>query len=309
MTLRAVNLNLVPILRALLRERNVSRAAMAVGITQPAASKALAQLRNILDDQLLVRAGNTLALTPRAERLIQIVENAADHLAAIWMPESFDPGRAERTFVIAGGDYTALLVMPPLVSIFAQQAPHVSLRFVRTTLEWITSRENLKHDFAILPRFALCGGAGAVNTVPLLTDRFVPVVRKGHSLSSLSKVTADQILSATHNAYDFEEAEQLLPDARGAIAAGGRLPPVRVWVEQFSVLPILALLTDSVVIVPRRLAEILASQMSLHIIDEAEPRDIPIDLHLAWNTRHNNDPAHAWMRRMILEHVGDKGQV
>src|SRR3954447_19801512 len=96
--LAGVDLNLLPLLDALLVERHVTRAAERVGLSQPAASRGLGRLRVLLGDPLLVRTGTTLALTPRAEALRQPVRQALGIVeGAIGSPAAFDPAVARRT--------------------------------------------------------------------------------------------------------------------------------------------------------------------------------------------------------------------
>ena len=84
MSLRAINQNLLPVLLALLRERNVTRAAQSLGLSQPAVSKALIQLRAILHDELLVRAGRGLVLTRRGEELLAPVAAICQDIEQLW---------------------------------------------------------------------------------------------------------------------------------------------------------------------------------------------------------------------------------
>src|SRR6185436_3429623 len=111
--LAGVDLNLLPLLDALLTERHVTRAATAVGLSQPAASRALGRLRALFGDALLVRSGRVLALTPRAEALRDPVRRALGLVAgAIATPSRFDPGSARRTVKIMCDDYSELVLFP-----------------------------------------------------------------------------------------------------------------------------------------------------------------------------------------------------
>src|SRR5438067_11404729 len=98
MNLNSLDLNLLTALDALLREANVSRAALRIGLSQPAASHALQRLRNIFGDPLLVRTGARMEPTPRALALRAPLAQALDQVRGLVVPEEFDAARSERQF-------------------------------------------------------------------------------------------------------------------------------------------------------------------------------------------------------------------
>ena len=105
MAIRSKNLNLIPILQALLNEASVARAANQIGLSQPAMSGALARLRELLNDPLLVRAGRSMQLTPRALRMRKLLEEVCAQIELLFQPESFDPSTAKINFRVAAPDY------------------------------------------------------------------------------------------------------------------------------------------------------------------------------------------------------------
>jgi DNA-binding transcriptional LysR family regulator len=113
--MKRLDLNLLPQLQALLELRNVSRAAERLQLSQPATSAALARLRRHFGDDLLVRVGRAYELTPFAQALLPLVEEAMQHVQrATRIRSGFDPASSERTFVIAASDYAATLMVGPL---------------------------------------------------------------------------------------------------------------------------------------------------------------------------------------------------
>src|SRR5260221_7537531 len=124
--LRGIDLNLVLALDALLAERHVTRAAHRLGITQPAASHALARLRQLFGDPLLVRGprGAMLA-TPRGEQLAPLVHDVLVDLAAVVHGTAFDPATAKRTFRIGGSDYVELVLLPKLIERIGRLAARI----------------------------------------------------------------------------------------------------------------------------------------------------------------------------------------
>lgn len=133
--LASADLNLLVPLLAVIEERSVTRAAARVGLSQPAMSHALRRLRLLLGDQLLVRQGSTMMLTPRAEELIAPVRRALHQSAAVLKPGSFDPTVDERTISIALTTSTAFVLAPLLHRTLAARAPNATLRLLTSNME------------------------------------------------------------------------------------------------------------------------------------------------------------------------------
>jgi DNA-binding transcriptional LysR family regulator len=132
-TMREVNiagidLNLVPALDALLRHRNVTRAAAEVGLSQPAMSRALSRLRDLHGDPLLVRTRGGYVLTPRAREIQPQLAQAIRHLRGTFQPRKFDPGAERRTIRLAATDTHTVLILPGVMARLAAQAPGVEVR-------------------------------------------------------------------------------------------------------------------------------------------------------------------------------------
>src|SRR5688572_18053681 len=129
--LSGIDLNLLVVLRALLSERHVTRAAARVGLSQSATSHALSRLRELLDDPLLVRSGRVLSLTPRALSLLPTLERALGELEkAVSGEPRFEPSTARRSFSIGMADYLQALIIGPLLQRVATRAPGVDLSVV-----------------------------------------------------------------------------------------------------------------------------------------------------------------------------------
>lgn len=300
MSLRAVNLNLVPILQALLREQNVSRAAVALGLTQPAVSAALAQLRLVLGDPLLVPIGRGMELTPRAGALIPLVDEVCDALGRLWSRPQFDPATERRSFVIASADYGPIIIIPPLMARLRRDAPHISLQFVDLPLDTAVKHRSAGIDFVFSVRGALESLSGTeLQIESLFQEDFVLIVHHLHRLASKSEIIP----------ADFEEEDFILFDTGlsrngnsffEAIAA--RFPQGRrtVRVQHFSVIPLLCLLTDAVGIIPRRVFDLTQPHLPLRRIG-SPLLPTEVDVCLAWHPRYEFDPAHRWLRTALKQ--------
>ncbi|MDQ1654773.1 MAG: hypothetical protein QOI35_3973 [Cryptosporangiaceae bacterium] len=128
MNLNRVDLNLLVALDALLAERNVTRAGKRLSLSQPAMSAALARLRKMFDDPLLVRNGRRLRPTPLAESLVQPIREILTLIEETLSDRpAFDPATDSRTFSIAAGEHASIVLIRPLYEVLAKEAPHVRL--------------------------------------------------------------------------------------------------------------------------------------------------------------------------------------
>jgi DNA-binding transcriptional LysR family regulator len=290
--LRSIDLNLLPILRQLLIERSVTEAARSLSLAQPTISKALARLRKALDDPLLVRSGQKMILTPRGERLLPEVDAQCLQLQRLWANEAFDPATSQRRFVIACTDYEALALLPELASQLSEKAPLVALSF--SEISAATGDGAMADiDLVIAPAFVLQPILGPeILTTELFEERFVSI--RPASQTAGQPGTDRPPGGRRPLAYkpakvpedirrDFGE-----PLARDPFAT---LP-------NFTVIPLLSLLTGRPAIVPRMVAERFAAYLPLSIVEEVQT-EIEITMIMAWHRRWDSDPGHRFMRKLI----------
>ncbi|MFF9125681.1 LysR family transcriptional regulator [Streptomyces sp. NPDC014889] len=132
--LASVNLNLLVPLLALLEERSVTRAAERVGLSQPAMSHALTRMRRMLGDDLVVRQGSGITLTPRALELMGPLRSALQQTARVVNFPLFDPATDRRVITVAMTNSTAFVVGPRLTRLVTERAPHATLRLRTITV-------------------------------------------------------------------------------------------------------------------------------------------------------------------------------
>jgi DNA-binding transcriptional LysR family regulator len=177
MNLAGVDLNLLPALEALIRRRNVTRAGADVGLSQPAMSRALARLRELLDDPILVKAPGGLAPTARAAALLPQLTASLDRLGGVLRPAAFSPEELDRNFRIASPDAQALMLGPPLLAALRAQAPRATLQFVSVGPDVRERIETGDIDLAFATSTTpLPPGA---HSEPLVEDRLALVTRRG----------------------------------------------------------------------------------------------------------------------------------
>ena len=188
MNISTFDLNLLRVLDALLRERNVSRAAERLALSQPAVSNALNRLRDLLDDPLLVRVGRAMQPTPRALELEGPIRNALRQIEeSLSEGVRFDPARSRQRFTIALTDYAEMLLMPRLLARLAEQAPgvrvdvrHLTPRLPTEALEKGELDLVLGRFEVLPPRFA--GSRWMSETLQVVASRNHPRLANGLDL-------------------------------------------------------------------------------------------------------------------------------
>jgi DNA-binding transcriptional LysR family regulator len=303
MNFAALDLNLLRVLDALMRERSVTRAGERIGLSQPAVSNALTRLRKILGDELFVRRGTDMLPTPRAEAIGATLRTMLAQMEeALSADAKFDPGAAERTFSFIGSDIISTLVMPLLSERIAAAAPGIRLRLLDlgagdlqqqlrddvvdfafnlgfATPEWIARQPVYRIRFAIIasPKNAAIRAAGIKpgNTLPLkLVCKLPHAVRS--SDSTMRGVLDDTLQKLGHT----RRAVLALPHfhAVAAAVARGRL----------------------IAAVPTVFAQAVVKESGLVMYKSPVPIEAG-ELFMYWHKRHDQNPALRWMRQQVSE--------
>lgn len=196
MNLRAIDLNLLVALEALISERHVTRAADRVGLSQPAMSSALGRLRHIFKDDLLVRTARGMQPTPRALELMQPLGRVLRQVERVLEGDpGFDPAASRRAFRLRLSDLLAFLLLPGLLERLKHEAPQVALDVVHLPpARTVEALENDEIDLAVSMGLA---PSGAIRSAVLFADRMVCVMRRGHRLAR-RKLTLDAFLAERH---------------------------------------------------------------------------------------------------------------
>src|SRR6195952_2090126 len=176
--LATLDLNLLVVFDAIMRDRSVTRAGQRLGLSQPAMSHALTRLRHMLKDELFVRSPNGMAPTPRADELATPIRIALDGLQQSLEPVQFDPAKTAATFRIAVDNYAAIVLVAPIAAHVARVAPGVRLDFRPSgTLDVLEQLDRSELHLVMGPWNV--PGERFVRK-RLVQDHFVVVHRKGH---------------------------------------------------------------------------------------------------------------------------------
>jgi DNA-binding transcriptional LysR family regulator len=295
--LAGIDLNLVLALDALLAERHVTRAAARLGVTQSAASHALARLRDLFGDQLLVRGPRgTMIPTTRALALAPAISRVLTDLsAALRGDATFDPATDRRTFRIATSDYVELVLMPRFVERIRRVAPNINV--------WChplaDHGDELLADSTVdvvlgLPR-GTARPAGSFEKI-LFDESFTCIVRKNHPLAD-TRLTLPRYCAAPHLLVAPRATPGSLVD--DALAARGRSRRVALAVPHFLVVPYLIASSDLIATLATRVAATFADSLGLVMLPP--PVELPrFEIALAWHERNRDDAAHRWLREQLL---------
>ncbi|MHC1944401.1 LysR family transcriptional regulator [Bradyrhizobium sp. UFLA06-06] len=294
MNLNSLDLNLLVALDALLREANVSRAAMRLNLSQPATSHALQRLRDLIGDPLLVRNGARMELTPRAQALRSPLAHALDQVRALFVSDDFDAARSERHFRLMMPDLAVELLMPPLMEKVTLIAPNVTIDVVPWRGPAIFTPEFARTIDLVI---SIGDSFKGFHRQRLYTDSDALAVRRGHPAGTKLK-KREAFLAARHVAVIIRGQNEDLIDtwlrAKGierriALVVPGYIEALHVTAR-----------TDLVAFVPRRLISALSKQLSLMTV--TPPLDPGIDeQHMFYPTRAQMDPGSIWLRKLMLE--------
>jgi DNA-binding transcriptional LysR family regulator len=307
MNFNALDLNLVRVFDALMRERSVTRAGERIGLSQPAVSSALNRLRHIFNDQLFVRQGNDMLPTPlamemgeRARLALSEIEDMVRTVRGLELQE------LSRTFSLLGADFFSMLLMPHLASRIYPQAPKVKMRLLDSARgdvarllqdnavdmalerpldmpEWISTALLFRSPFVIIAssKNALLGDVPEGTMMPLELFSKLP-----HALRSIDGALSGMVDDALAALGLSRSVTLALPHFQGvalAVAAGMHIAAV-----------------------PVQFADAVKAQLGLRSF--LPPIDVPVpDVNLYWHSRYDNDLAHRWMRDQILESVRELG--
>lgn len=296
MDLAKVDLNLLVVLGALAEQRSVTRAAQALGLSQPALSAALARLRRLLDDPLFVRSGAEMKPTPRAQALAGPVQRLLDSVRNEILPApAFAPDQTERSFTLITPDIGEVQFLPRLLRRLMQTAPRAQLRAIAQPSE--TAAQTLASGDAdvALGYFPDLHRAGFFQQ-KLFDSPQACLLRQDHPLAD-RPLTQAAFLAASHAV--------VRPGGRASVFEAHLLTQGlqrRVVVELSHYMTLLPMLesSDLIACVPLDLAQVCAAHGRLRVL--ALPFQAPVvAVFQTWHECVHKDPAHIWLRQLVYE--------
>lgn len=298
MDIKNVDLNLLVCLHALVLERNVTRAAERQGVSQPAMSAALAKLRDLFKDPLLVRTSHGMVLTRRALELAEPVARTLREIESLLQqPGEFDPGTSHRTFRLQGTDYVESVLLSPLVTKVRHIAPNAKVLYRSPDPKRLA--EDLETGELDMGIGYIPSPVPHLRTQLVFRDRFVCLARRSHP-SIKGKLTIEQYAALPHVQVlprDSAMYATALDDALGMLNVARQ---VVLWEPSFLNVPQLVATSDVVTTIPERVARHFAHMLPLQLIDP--PVVLPtIEVRMFWAEWAMQDPGHRWLRGLVHE--------
>lgn len=287
------DLNLLIVFAALWRERNVTKAAQAVGMTQPALSRALGRLRHEFSNPLFVRASRGVAPTDRAIAIADTIINLLASMGGIYSSSKFNPRSFRGVITIATTDYFEVIAATTLIPELAKEAPGITISF-RAASGLIPKESMEKGEIDLVV-------SGASHVLPegfykqkILADPYRSAVSQNHPQK---KMTLDNFTKLSHVLVsprgdltgivdtvleDLERRRRVVTGFSNFLSAG--------WTIAH---------TDFVLSAPSQIIDRLKE--FLPIRDFPTPIEIPdLELFQIWHSRTNHDPVHRWFRQKII---------
>lgn len=292
MELRDVNLNLLIALEALLQERHVTRAGLAIGVSQPRMSVELARLRAIFNDELLVPGDQEYELTPLALGLHDPLQAALASLTAtLARGTTFDPRTSTREFKIAASDYVMSVFGPKLLERLTELAPSVRLHLRLADFSSARKLAGGQLDLWIQPSELVSN----LHSEVLFKDSWVCAVWSGNKNIS-DPITHEEWSASPHACFTFGGKGMVLIDMLlGPLAAKHKR---RVLSESFLMLPLILPGTHLIAMLPSRLGRFFTDIADIRLVKP--PKSFPgFSEAMTWNPVSDTDPAHAWLRKQL----------
>jgi DNA-binding transcriptional LysR family regulator len=306
MNIARIDLNLLVYLDVLLRERNVTRAANQLGISQPAMSNGLRRLRDLFNDPLLVRTSEGMTPTERAEELqpqVRDILTATEH--AVQTRTAFEEQSSDRIFRIMASDYAETTLIPNVLKRLRDEAPGIRLDIMTPSDVSFLDVEQGKVDM-VINRFDEMPQSFHQTTV--WRDSFSCLLSPQNPI--LDDFNLDTYMEAQHvwvsktgmgvgHGVDPRDVQKLgWVDA--ALKESGKQRRISVFTRHYTAASLLAEQKDLIVTIPSRAARIMANNP--RIVIKKPPFDIPpFELKMAWSPLLHHDPAHRWMRRLVAD--------
>jgi DNA-binding transcriptional LysR family regulator len=302
---RTLDLNLLRVFDEVMAERNLTRAAHNLAMTQPAVSNALKRLRESLGDELVKRSGYGVEATPAALALWPTVRDALAQLRESLAPGGFDPATAGNAFVLAMADATAAKLVPGLVEVLEKEAPGVNLRIVPlTTRDPRALLESGSADLAIGHFPGVIAELTAIHlreTSPrflhqrLYDGEYVVVMRRDHPLAQ-QPLTLDAYCAARHLLVSFSGRPYGFVDE--ALTALSRQRRIVLTVNQFFTAGRVVATTDLLTVLPRHFVEVTGIEPALTLREL--PLAVPaVHVDSLWHRQSAHSSAHRWLRAAV----------
>lgn len=300
MDISKLDLNLLVTLDTLLAERNVTRAARRLNLSQPAISTRLTRLRDLLDDPLLLPAQRGMIPTERALELQEPLHRALEAVRKVVAENSpLDPSTVTATVAIAASDYVQYAILMPLLELLRREAPGIRIAW-RTIDVSVLEAQMIRGEVSL----ALTTPETAPETLrmrKIYREEYVSIARTGHPMIK-SALDIETFCKLDHVMVSPEGGGFHGP-ADDTLMANGQTRNVALSAPGFLVVPEIIARSDMIALVPSRVAEGRKDQVQ--IFDPPLPVT-GFDMALVWHDRTTTHPLYRWLRDQIMSLIGDQ---
>lgn len=297
------DLNLLRVFDAMMTERNVTRAARRVFLSQPATSHALTRLRGEIGDELFIRTGREMVPTAKALALAPTVRDMLERLTDVLDGTTFDPKKSSMVFRISMVDMMEYLLAPMFAHLIQEEAPHI--HFAIQGYESSTYQQQLSVGLLDIAIGLSEPASPSIYSSKLAAFSPVGLVRKNHPLTlggagvnefgQTPRLKTD-LRTGVKQGFEYESSH-----AAGAGEAANSSAFEAIYrTAHFFAVPLLLASTDLLLVTSEVVAQLLCAQYPL-ITVPLPANHPPLEIHIFWHQRTHNDPAHRWMREKIME--------
>lgn len=294
MRFKGLDLNLLAALDILLEERSVSRAAERLHVSQPAASAALARLRDFFKDELLMLHGKRMIPTAYAESLVPDLKRALAQVdSIISMSSDFDPAKSERVFRLMASDYISSVLVGPAIQRIQDVAPGIQFGISLPAEQVVIEFERGEIDLLLTPQ----EHTSPNHPAELLFEEHHVVVGWNENPELQGELSRDAFLESAHVAVALGP-NRVLGYADLALREQGVVRPVEIFAPSFTVVPWLLIGTRRLTVMHERLAKLFTKKLPLTI------RPLPIEITpmremVQYHSTRTNDAGLAWLRQLL----------
>ena len=304
MNFHTLDLNLLRVFDAVMAERNLTRAAQRLAMTQPAVSHALKRLKAALGEDLFQRQAFGVKPSSHAESLWPEVRAALDRLRSVLAPTEFNPHLDELTVHLAMADATAAMLLPPLMVEFERMGALTNVRVLPlTTRDPRRLLEQGEVDCAVgyfptaVATLASQAAMAPIHHHRLYESEYVCVMRRGHPMAD-EPLTLDSFCAAQHLLVSFSGRAHGFVDE--SLAGMNRTRRIVLTVNQFFTAGRVVAHSDLLTVLPASFVS--ATGYKKQLVQRPLPMPLArVHVEMLWHMRHDDHPGQRWLRERLIE--------
>ena len=303
-TLRGINLNLLPVLREIVRKRNLTQAAQALNMSQPAVSESLSRLRHVFDDALLIPEGRGYRVSSLARRIQEVLEPSLAQIERMLMlsdSEELNISDEAGPIRISTADSVVQTFGSEILEDIREIAPALSINFLNYSSNSIQEMLRGEIDFILAPPLTV--DDRGVERMLLYEDEFACIVPVDSPVGE--RLSEEEFWGARHAVYaPLNEIDATLRSTW--LQKWGRHEFDAVAVQNMMLLPSVVAAANAIALVPLGFARSVTNLAPIRIV--APPFAMPpIRVHAHWHSSKLHDPLHKWMRQLMARHASLEG--